>query len=115
MHDTTPIDFNQDGRPDLAAISYPDPNYGYATLWRNDSGVGLTYLSRFTLGTQLGRIIAANIVGDARIDLVVSDTAYTRVSVLRATGEPLADVNDDGVVDGLDLTRLLSEWDYCSP
>ncbi len=87
VHDMTPIDFNQDGRPDLAVISYPDPNYGYVTLWRNDGGVGLTYLSRFTLGTQLGRIIAAHIVGDARVDLVVSDTAFTRVYVLRATGD----------------------------
>ncbi len=86
VHDTAPIDFNQDGRPDLAAISYPDPNYGYVTLWQNDGGLGLTYLSRFTLGTQLGRIVAVNIVGDARVDLVISDSAYTRVYVLRATG-----------------------------
>ncbi len=84
--DIAPIDFNADGRMDLAAISYPDPNYGYVTLWRNDGGVGLTYLSRFTLGTQLGRIIAVNIVGDERTDLVISDTSFTRVYVLRATG-----------------------------
>ncbi|MGE0480866.1 MAG: FG-GAP repeat domain-containing protein [Phycisphaerae bacterium] len=85
--DATPIDFNADGLPDVAAVSYPDPDFGYVTLWRNDGGLGLTYLTRFTLGVQLGRIIAADIVGDARPDLVVSDTAVTRVYVLRATGD----------------------------
>ena len=85
--DVAPIDFNADGRMDLATISYPDPNFGYVTLWRNDGGVGLTYLSRFTLGVQLGRLIAVNIVGDTRPDLVVSDSSSTRVYVVRATGD----------------------------
>ena len=27
--------------------------------------------------------------------------------------DPVADVNDDGIVDGADLTDILANWDQC--
>jgi hypothetical protein len=30
------------------------------------------------------------------------------------TDDPVADVNDDGIVDGADLTDILASWGQCS-
>jgi len=87
VYDACPIDLDLDGDLDLATISHPDPDFGFLTFWRNEGGPGLTYLHRRTIGFQLGSVRAADLNGDGRSDLVVSDTAEERVHVLLATGD----------------------------
>lgn len=82
--DATPLDFDQDGDLDLATISSHD---SYISLWRNDGGIGLRFVTRFGIDdTTFWAVRAGDLNGDGRTDLVVGDASQSRIRVYFATG-----------------------------
>jgi hypothetical protein len=87
-NDAQPIDFDNDGDLDVAALSSGPSNEGFVALWRNDGGAGLTWVADIT-GTDWSYVWAVRVGdlnGDGRADLVVADGGWPRVYVILATG-----------------------------
>ncbi len=85
--DVTPIDFNQDGKMDLAFTIFFETNTGRIALWRNEGGPALVFQQEITFPNSRPYSIAAGDVNaDGLTDLVASDASFNRVYVLRATG-----------------------------
>jgi FG-GAP-like repeat len=80
------IDFDKDG--DLDAVGISQPSFGtYLTLWRNDGGSGLVYLSRTLYsGVGLTALGSADLNNDGWTDLAASDASSAKVHVILATG-----------------------------
>lgn len=96
FRDLLPIDFDRDGRVDLAALDIATHTL---QLFRNRSGEGgLAGLAEETgKGARLG--------GDPRV------APAARPSTPSSPIEPIADRNRDGRLDAADLAIELSEWD----
>ena len=96
FRDLLPIDFDRDGRVDLAALDIATHTL---QLFRNRSGEG--GLAGLAAGTGKG----ARLGGDPRV------APAARPSTPRSPIEPIADRNRDGRLDAADLAIELSEWD----
>ena len=87
VFDAEPIDFDQDGDPDLVVASMYSTNVGAISYWRNDGGSGLVHLNRvLTSGTRPYALEAADLNGDGLEDFVAVDSSFNRAYVYRATG-----------------------------
>jgi len=85
--DVTPIDFNQDGKMDLAFTIFFSTDEGKIALWRNDGGPGLVFHDEIAFADARPYAIGSgDLDADGMTDLVASDASYNRVFVLRATG-----------------------------
>ncbi|MBC7835276.1 MAG: VCBS repeat-containing protein [Phycisphaerales bacterium] len=86
--DVAPLDFNLDGKMDLALCAFTSTNFGHVAFWRNDGGPGLTFHSEIPFPNARPTIIkSADVNADGRPDLIAADSSYNRVYVLRATGD----------------------------
>lgn len=119
--DVCPIDFNQDGRMDLAIAVFTSTNFGNIALWRNEGGPGLVFDSQIDFpNSRPTTLRCADLNGDGRTDLVSADSSFNRVYVLLATdsgafaaptmligdasnngsaGPALGDLDNDGDID----------------
>ena len=86
--DAQPIDFDNDGDPDVAALSTGPNGQGFVALWRNDGGAGLTWIADITAPnwSYVWSVRVGDLNGDARADLVVGDGGQEHVYVILATG-----------------------------
>lgn len=85
--DAKPIDFNQDGLPDLIVTSMYSTNTGAISLWRNEGGPGLVHVTRLLINkTRPYTIRVADLNGDGLQDFVTSDASYNQAYVYLATG-----------------------------
>ncbi len=83
-----PLDFNRDGRMDLALCAFTSTDFGNIALWRNDGGPGLVFHSQIDFPNARPTVIrAADVNGDGRTDLIAADSSFNRVYILRATGD----------------------------
>lgn len=81
------VDVDLDGDMDVVAASRQGTNNSSLTIWRNDGGPGLVYATRYTVTNALCYMIRpADLNGDGRTDLVVSDSGFPGVLVVLATG-----------------------------
>jgi hypothetical protein len=87
-NDAQPIDFDNDGDMDLAALSSGPSNVGFVALWRNDGGPGLTWVADITDASwsYIWSVRVGDLNDDGRADLVVGDGGWPRVYVILATG-----------------------------
>ncbi len=82
-----PLDFDQDGRMDLALCAFTSTNLGHIALWHNEGGPALVFHSEIAFPDARPTVItAADIDGDLKTDLIAGDSSFNRVYVLRATG-----------------------------
>lgn len=88
-NDAQPIDFDNDGDMDLAALSSGSNGQGFVALWRNDGGAGFAWVRDITDASwsYLWSVRVGDLNGDGRADLAVGDGGYARVYVLLATGD----------------------------
>ncbi len=112
-------DFNGDGKPDLISANTGQyPNYGNTlTVLTNDGIGGFGSNATLNVGSEPVRVVAADVNGDGKLDLVCANEASNTLTVLtnnsiggfgsNATlnvgSEPMcvvaADLNGDGKVD----------------
>lgn len=87
-NDAQPLDFDNDGDMDLAALSSGPNNEGFIALWRNDGGLGLTWVADIAQPgwSYLWSIRTGDLNGDGRADMVVGDGGWEKVYVVLATG-----------------------------
>jgi hypothetical protein len=86
--DLCPIDFNRDGRPDLALCAFTDTNFGHLALWRNEGGPGLVFHTEIPFpNARPTTIECADLNADGRTDLISGDSSFNRVYILLATGD----------------------------
>src|SRR5688572_11215336 len=77
--DAVPIDFNADGLPDIVATSMIETNTGGVSLWRNEGGAGLVFVSRLAMpNARPLSIRVADMNADGRSDLVIADSSFPR-------------------------------------
>ncbi|CAG0949643.1 hypothetical protein PHYC_00126 [Phycisphaerales bacterium] len=125
--DVCPLDFDGDGRSDLALCAFTSTNFGNIALWRNDGGPGLRFASEIPFPEARPTVLkSADLNGDGRPDLIAGDSSYNRVYVIRATGPGTfapavtlaGDVSNNGTVgiavgdlDGdLDIDIAATSW-----
>ncbi len=83
-------DFNGDGRMDLAAILFRQADstaLGVVAVLSGDGAGGFSAPLFFGAGVQGYGLAAADMNGDAKVDLVVADAGNATVSVLRGRGD----------------------------
>ncbi len=81
------LDVDLDGDMDLVAASRQGQSNSSITIWRNDGGPRLVYATRYTVTNALCFLIRpADLNGDGRTDLVVSDAGFAGVLIVLATG-----------------------------
>lgn len=87
--DVQPIDFDNDGDMDIVALSIGPSQNGFASLWRNDGGPGLTWVADVRGNDWIypWSVRVADLNGDGRSDMVVGDGGVENVYVVLATGE----------------------------
>ncbi len=86
-------DFNADGKPDIAAVTFPYPaTTGAITILTNHSTVGSPSFSRTDVASDAGNWIAAgDFNGDAKPDLVmISGTRSALLVFVNTTASPAA-------------------------
>ncbi len=87
MNGVAMMDVDLDGDIDIVAASRQGSSNSSLTVWRNDGGPGLVYAARYTVTNALCYLIRpADLNGDGRTDLVVSDSGFPGVLVVFATG-----------------------------
>ena len=81
------VDVDLDGDMDVVAAARSGSSNSTLTIWRNDGGPGLVYATRYTVVNALCYLIrVADLNGDGRQDLVVSDSGFPQVVVMLSTG-----------------------------
>ena len=74
-------DFNSDGKTDLAATN----NNRDLSVWLGDGAGMFGSPTAMTVGTNLRSVLAADVSGDQRTDLVVADMGSSTIEVLQNT------------------------------
>jgi hypothetical protein len=120
----------------VTEISIPESGDGFVSSGCNDLGeTGLTYLYSEPCGltdyvsyeaigfsgyhwtnsyTTWDGGGGTTCVGDLNDDGVVNGADLTILLGAWGTADPVADLNDDGIVNGADLTMLLGAWGACA-
>ncbi len=85
--DARPIDFNNDGLPDLVVSSMYSTNVGAVSFWRNEGGPGLVHVTRLLMpDTRPYTLRVGDLNADGRSDFVASDASFNQAYVFLATG-----------------------------
>ena len=80
---TAVADFNRDGRPDVAVTNYGSNNVSILLRKTDNSGFVEAAASPVAVGSSPYGIVAADIDGDGRPDLAVTNLSAVNVSILR--------------------------------
>ncbi|HEX3890747.1 MAG TPA: VCBS repeat-containing protein [Verrucomicrobiae bacterium] len=92
-------DVNGDGKLDLITANNVNVNTGTLTVLTNNGDGGFGFNATYTLGVGATCVIAADVKGDGKVDLITANQGYNTLTVLTNNGSGVFGSNATYTVD----------------